>query len=194
MRREADLPVHLSEHDVRRYREGDLSGTELVDVLDHIAACSFCCGLAGSGEEQRASALKFVAAVTKLAPELNHLTYDQKAGFVDQTLSADQRRIAASHLRYCTDCALEVKRLHELKSELGASTRGGLWGRLGQRWNGLFGMKAVLALAGVVACAVLLVRQEPKGHEIALPAPAASATMAERKTANPSPPGSAIVR
>ena len=165
---EENLPVHLSGVDLSRYRSRELSGPEMVRLFDHIAGCEDCRERVATLEERQASARAFVAAVAERVPPSKHLTYRQKAGLVDQTLARNESDAVTNHIRYCTDCAVEVRNLEHLKAELGfAVGKTAIRQPFRESWRAAFDWRMALAAAGAVAAAIVLIYGVPKRGEVA---------------------------
>ncbi|HEU4752349.1 MAG TPA: zf-HC2 domain-containing protein [Armatimonadota bacterium] len=108
------MAPHLEEETLRRYRERQLPGPELLEADEHLAACDAC-------RERLLAPERLAAGVSALRADLQpaeafHPEFDQLAGFVDDTLDAVDREIMAAHLEDCEACAAEIRELRAFKA------------------------------------------------------------------------------
>lgn len=74
---------------------------------------------------------------------MKHLTEHQVAGFLDQALPPDERRLVEEHLEACADCRREMVALHRTLAELPSGSR--------TRWSRRWWISGVAAAAAVLA-------------------------------------------
>src|SRR6185436_8803869 len=131
---------------------------ELVAAMDHIARCDSCL-------EKFKPGLRIRAADDALRSDLKadqqgsqHLTYEESAGFVDDSLSAAERVIVENHLDLCSDCATEIADLRAFRAEMttypdavrapsGVTQRSSVWGA--------FALRLPLRVAAVASVVLL---------------------------------------
>src|SRR5438445_4142619 len=111
------MSEHLSQSHIDRYRERQLSPTELLSVDDHIAACADCRGVLERAAAGSESAGPDVADRSRI-PDIGHLTYDQFAAYVDRTLAQEERETLDRHLSECRSCAAELEDLTGFRATL----------------------------------------------------------------------------
>jgi hypothetical protein len=145
---------HLSDAQIRAYREQTLAAAELLEISDHSAGCQACRVRMASPVERRTQVR---AIQSLLEAQTAHPTYDEVAGYVDGQLSDEAAERVEIHARECQSCASDLDDLRMLRAELEAeSARRKPWYRLAwfssrPIWQGS------LALAGGVACLLLIV-------------------------------------
>jgi hypothetical protein len=99
------LIEHLSQQQVEGYRQQRLAAAELIGVDDHLAACAACRQRLEAALPATTVSLYSdwqAAAETLPAP---HLTFEQIAAHIDETLSSTERQFVADHLVSCAQCA-----------------------------------------------------------------------------------------
>src|SRR2546423_303380 len=85
--------------------------------MNHIATCETC-------RDQVASERRTRAAVESLQTDLrspghtDHLTYEELAASVDDSLSPADREVLESHVEMCSRCAAELADLRAFKAEM----------------------------------------------------------------------------
>ena len=112
---------HISDNLWNRYREGQLTVTELVQFDAHLQECGACQNRLADDEHVAGSFAALRSDVAGLAED--HLSYEQLAAYVDRQLNATDRTIVETHLQTCTTCALEVEDLREFQPELETPTK-----------------------------------------------------------------------
>ncbi len=110
---------HISQEDIERYRQGNLSITELLAIDDHIASCRTCRLRGGNGQIKKVYQTwrKFLHPKTTL---LTHLTYEQLCLYVDGKLTVIDRKMIDAHLETCVRCKEELQDLTEFKTTMAA--------------------------------------------------------------------------
>lgn len=113
------LSEHLSDQQIRGYRQGSLAPAEVLAVGDHLALCAACRIELSNGDQLRRA---FVAVSTDLqtAPDREpvHLTPELLAAYIDEQLDEVNRAIANRHLARCAECQAETFDLRGLRSML----------------------------------------------------------------------------
>ena len=112
---------HISDNLWNRYREGQLTVTELVQFDAHLQECGACQNRLADDEHVAGSFAALRSDVAGLAED--HLSYEQLAAYVDRQLYATDRTIVETHLQTCTTCAMEVEELQEFQQELETPTK-----------------------------------------------------------------------
>lgn len=108
---------HLTTDTIQRYQRRTLTGAERLALDDHLATCDACRGqLARGGDLVSAFTMLSVAPVAAPA----HLSYEELAAYVDETLAAAERVRLQQHLDQCAPCAAELQDLLALKAHLAA--------------------------------------------------------------------------
>ena len=109
---------HLSDEDIGRYRDRMMAPTESLAANSHLAACEECYRRFDRdylGEAFRLAQTDLLSAET--ATE-DHISYDERAAFVDGRLSQQDREILESHLEVCPRCETDVEDLRRVKTTL----------------------------------------------------------------------------
>jgi len=162
---------HLSENDISRYCNGQLSPDEILSLDDHLGRCRSCQVVIGDDSERT-----LVQIMTALEAETDfeedHLPYEQMAGYVDDDLTDVDREIVKSHLAFCSSCNAEVQDLLAMKARLAAlpgtepRAPSSLWTRLVTLWQlppirmPVQAAAAVLLVMVIVWLAVLYSRRQ----------------------------------
>jgi Putative zinc-finger len=149
------MTAHLSDGQIRGYRERSLAAAELLDVSEHVGACEVCRARIASPDEVDAG-VQTLRLALGAATGSSHLSYEEIAGYVDGKMGADEKGVLEAHAATCRSCADDLYEIRMLRSELAAprvvdkssSSWAGIW-RAVENWKG------ALALAGAV-CALLL--------------------------------------
>src|SRR5215472_12523099 len=120
--------MHLTQKEVEDYFRQNLSTAELLTVSAHLGECESCRReLEGSVNGD----LAFFALRSEVFGEAGealsaaagpaHVTESELAGYIDGTLSTDDRQMVADHLIACERCTLAIDDLSIFKGELAAS-------------------------------------------------------------------------
>jgi hypothetical protein len=160
------LSEHLAAHLIGRYSRRELSPAELLRVDEHLSSCETC--RANAEDPPRdgdiLASLHANLQADRHAAEAEHLTYEQIAALVDDSLGAAERELAGAHLDLCQPCRAELDDLRAFHSSL-AGSRSGLVS-IGQRsalarqrpvFRHLFDVPFPLQLAAVTVLAVSLI-------------------------------------
>jgi len=168
------MSLHLSEQDLKRYRNRDLSPADTLALDDHLRDCVSCQTAAREHPEIQNA---FELVLTRLQADAeggeSHLLYQEIADYVDNTLSDVEREIADGHLDYCQNCKVEVEDLDRARARLSLlpdklySPRQipSLWQRLAALWQ-LPSIRipaqaaAVIVLVALIAWAVISYSQK----------------------------------
>jgi hypothetical protein len=113
--------MHLTTATLRGYREKRLAPARLLAADEHLAECEEC-REALLDHEGGAAADDIIDA---LISEDEHLGYDALEGWVDDTLSPQERRAASGHLQQCARCASDLADLRGMAAALPATVRAG---------------------------------------------------------------------
>src|SRR5262245_40643843 len=109
---------HLSVQLIERYQRRALSGAELLDADDHLAACEMCRQRLGDEPRERAAANSLRS---ELAPtEITHLGYERLEAYVEGGLDPIDREIADSHMNLCAQCDAEMNELRAFAARMAA--------------------------------------------------------------------------
>lgn len=117
------MSEHLTPENLEGYRQSALPPLELLAVDDHLAACEQCrLRLAGVAS---APALNDVWQTLRLqlhpsAEQIEHLSYEQLAAYVDEQLDGTDRQTVNQHLESCEMCAAELQDLRAFRMEVQA--------------------------------------------------------------------------
>lgn len=170
------MTPHLSDEQLRAYRERVLAARDLLEISEHLGGCESCRARVAAPEKV-ASAVRMVKAALRTEAEGVHPGYDEIEAYVDGKLDTSKRSGIEAHTRDCRPCAATLKELGDLRHELEASfARPKPAVRPSQFWSGLFGWKWALAGAGAAGILVAVVltrtpaRQEQTVAQITRPA------------------------
>lgn len=111
------LSEHLTAGQIDAANKRSAPPAELLAALDHLAACEAC-------REKFDSAHKIHAAFEALREDLrqqpynNHLSFEELAGYVDDSLIQADREAVDSHIDLCSSCAAEAADLRAFKAEM----------------------------------------------------------------------------
>lgn len=111
------MSAHLTSRQIEDLKGRVASPPELLAIMNHVSSCEAC-------RSQLASEQKTGAAVEALRADLskqvtvNHPTYEELAGCVDESLGETDRIILESHLETCLSCARELADLRAFKAEM----------------------------------------------------------------------------
>src|SRR5437763_3082977 len=108
---------HLSDEQIRRYRERSASDPELLEVSEHIGGCEACRTRLASPDELAAGARAFRSAIRAEAGPV-HVSYDALEGYVDGTMSSGDRLELEAHVRDCASCESDLDGIWAVRREL----------------------------------------------------------------------------
>jgi hypothetical protein len=158
---------HLSAETVEHYRERMMPPAELLAADDHLATCEACRGRVAEGErvaDMFAALRSNMSSSASSLPE--HLTYEQLAAYVDESLNETERALADKHLQLCALCDAEMRDLEGFKATIlpqvaaqrearSISQLSGKRSQIGWR-EAIFGWVAAPRWAGAMAIAAIL--------------------------------------
>jgi predicted anti-sigma-YlaC factor YlaD len=113
---ERALSEHLTAGQIEATNKRSAPPAELLASLDHLAACESC-------RERFDYRNKIHMAFETLREDLrrqpyNHLSFEELAGYVDDSLTQADREIVDSHIDLCSSCAAEAADLRAFKAEM----------------------------------------------------------------------------
>ncbi len=155
--------THLSTPDLQRFRQGTMAVATLLEVDRHLAACAECARrLVGESELGETLALLQAELAEAESQACAYFTFEQKAAYVNDELSAQELTLAALHLEICPECHLEIEELRVLRARLplqreyAPPTVPTLWERLRALWE-LPALRWPLQGLGIAAAMVLVI-------------------------------------
>jgi hypothetical protein len=107
--------AHLTEREIQRFRERELTVSELSEFDAHIARCVQCRQQLVTGDVVH-PLLRAIDVGARCEPQ--HLTREQLWGYVEGTHHAIDREIIASHIHGCEPCAAEVQDLRGFNAQM----------------------------------------------------------------------------
>lgn len=110
------LSEHLTARQIEELKARAASPSDLLSAMNHLASCKPC-------REQLSSERKTRAGVESLQSDLRrqharHLSYEEMAACVDDSLSPADRVVLESHAEICSSCAVELADLRAFKAEM----------------------------------------------------------------------------
>lgn len=119
---------HLNQRQFEGYRRRQLEVAELLSVCDHLDACEACRRRAGGAVEGDAAFFSLRTDIFGEAAEGSaahaarvHLTAEETAAYVEETLSGELRQTASDHLSSCEHCSFSVADLRTFRDEVAPS-------------------------------------------------------------------------
>ena len=109
---------HVTEQDVKDFRENKLGPDELMRLDDHLASCDSCRDRISATVE----AATAVGAFARAAQPEGHLSYRQLEGYVDGHLSADELTLVRDHIAACKECSDEANEFRQLTPTIHITT------------------------------------------------------------------------
>jgi hypothetical protein len=175
------MTPHLTEEQVRLYRERSLAAADLLGASSHVAECEPCrARITSTGElHARVAAFRRVLDTQTVVPV--HLTYDAIAAYVDGQQSGQQAEHSEAHARECPLCANDIAQMQALKSEIHAEHKtSNRLERIADFARSILSWKGSLALAGAAACVLfaLFLVQPRDGRNISRQATASPVQIA----------------
>ena len=111
--------AHLSPEQIERYQNDALRPEEIVDTYTHLDACETCRALATANTSRPVALAGLQAEVIKHSwEETEHLTEEQQAGYVDETLDRISLQIVEGHLGMCAQCVEDIRQLRAFRAML----------------------------------------------------------------------------
>ena len=113
------MSPHLSERDLRRYHDRELSPGEILALDDHLENCRSCQAQVRARPETQDAAQRSITGMdSETDLETAHLLYQEMADYVDNRTSEIDREIIDSHLELCQNCRVEMRDLAALKTRV----------------------------------------------------------------------------
>ena len=112
---------HLSDSEMRRYRERAMEADELVPASDHLLSCPEC-SERSSGPDLK-GVYSFVRSSLETSPD-DHLLFEQLAGYSDNALDAHEREAVERHLVACEECEADVDGFLDLSALMSTREEG----------------------------------------------------------------------
>src|SRR5580658_10232264 len=127
------MPDHLSEQQIARYCERQVSPEELLRVDDHVSQCPACrarlatsfdmrAGSEGATSSQMAGS-RDDSAYPRGSVRLEHVSYEQMEAFIDGKSTHAEHEAVQAHVDACRHCAGELRDMSDFKAELTASRK-----------------------------------------------------------------------
>ena len=176
------MSPHLSEQDLTRYHDRQLSPGEILALDDHLQNCRSCqTEIRVLKETQEAPQRRIAGLQTENFLETAHLLYQEMADYVDNRSSEIDCEIFDSHLEFCRSCRVEIQDLAALKTRLDRLPRAKYASvqapATARRWAGWWQLPAIripalAALLLVVLTAGILFMRSRRQPEVAQSQPA----------------------
>jgi Putative zinc-finger len=109
---------HLSPIQIEDWRQRRLAPNELLRADDHLADCEECRQRIETALSRGAGEMALYAQLSAEAVALPHLSFEQRAGYVDGLLTGDERQMVKDHLVACARCAMVVDDLRAFRNEI----------------------------------------------------------------------------
>ena len=114
-----NMSVHLDSHALELFIAHKLAPDELLRAARHVGVCQSCRERIGHAERTGVRIENLRTELRRdLKPIEQHLDYEQLEAYVDDTLGAVGREIAANHLAICRPCAREAQELESFREDL----------------------------------------------------------------------------
>ncbi|HEV2664850.1 MAG TPA: zf-HC2 domain-containing protein, partial [Blastocatellia bacterium] len=110
------MTEHLSPVQIEDWRRRRLAPHELLRADDHLAGCVECRQRIESALSQGAGEMALYAQMSADADASSHLSFEQRAGYVDGLLTGDERQMVKDHLVACARCATVVDDLRAFRN------------------------------------------------------------------------------
>jgi anti-sigma factor RsiW len=152
------MSAHLSDEQIRSFRDRSLASADLLRVSSHIADCEVCRARIASPQELRNQINRLRSVIRAESAVPLHISYEDIAAHVDDQLDESEAEGVAQHARECEACAANIAELRTLKQNLeNRRTSGGRSNWLGDFRHSMLSWRGGLALAGSVALAIVVV-------------------------------------
>jgi len=151
------MRTHLTDEQIRSFRDRSVSGADLLRVSSHIADCEVCRARIASQEELGTEISRLRSAMRACAAVPLHTNYEDLAALVDGQLDDSDAEVVARHARECEACAADIERLRALKQSLENPRAAERSRWLDGFWPFMLGWKRGLALATSVGVALAVV-------------------------------------
>lgn len=150
------MTTHLSDEQIRAYRERSLGAAELIEASQHIGGCESCRARLAPRDEMTGRVIQVQATLAKI--DSAHLSYDELEAYVDGVMEAADRETLEAHTRGCRPCAEDLAEIQSLRRELPVSpSNRARRPRRAEFWSTLLGWRGGLALAAAACAAVAVV-------------------------------------
>lgn len=116
------MTAHLSEQDIRFYRNRSLAPKDLLRASNHLAQCEECRGRVISAREAQTAVHTVRRGVESEGISSTHLSYEDIEACVDETLVEAEILRVQDHVHRCEQCASETRQINLLKHEVEART------------------------------------------------------------------------
>ncbi len=188
------MTAHLSDEQIRAYRERSMAAAELLDVSEHVGGCEACRARVASPAELEAGTRNLRVALEAEARS-THLDYDYIAAYVDGKMNVEDRGAVEAHTSKCRSCADDLYELRMLRIELEAPRAiekpAGSWAGL---WRAVRNWKGSLAMAAAVAALLLFVLLRAPERQNAKLAQNGQPSASGSSTPVPTPQTGSIIR
>lgn len=111
------MSAHLTARQLEGLDRRSASPSELLAAMTHIASCEACREQLSSEQKTRTAVESFKAGFRGQARS-NHLSYEELAACVDDSLSPADLEVLESHAGICSHCAAELADLRAFKAEM----------------------------------------------------------------------------
>ncbi|HTD23963.1 MAG TPA: hypothetical protein VK738_15000 [Terriglobales bacterium] len=115
---------HLTEEELRRYRQRSMSPAALLAADDHLAECGDCRESLGRMEKGTSRDATLWRAFTGSEPPgSRHLSHDELVAFAEDDWNSADRQQITEHLRVCTQCREDAEDLKSFRDDLARPAR-----------------------------------------------------------------------
>jgi len=125
---------HLTKEELKSYADRVLRPDDLLAVDDHLDSCPECMRLV-EGNNSPGSKSSLVAEILELE-EIEHLTFEQLASYVDKQADKIERSIIELHLNDCDGCRSDVAEMAALRDQITIPDRAPAETSAPRRWFG----------------------------------------------------------
>jgi hypothetical protein len=116
------LSEHLTPTQIEGYCRHKLSAIELLSVSNHLNVCEACSlqveGVLGGDAAFFRLRSEVIAEMVSLPGERGHLTFEETAGYVDETIAGEELQIVKDHLTDCEQCEMAVSDLRAFREQI----------------------------------------------------------------------------
>jgi len=125
---------HLTKEEFSSYVQRGLQSVDLLAVDDHLGSCSQCMRLfeAHNSSHPKTSLVEGMLG----SVEVEHLTFEQLADYVDKQSDEIDKSIIELHLKDCDVCRSDVAEMAALRDEIAAADRAPIQTVHPVRWSG----------------------------------------------------------
>lgn len=140
---------HLTKEEFRSYVRRELRPDDILAVDDHLDSCPECMRLV-EGSNSPGSKSSLVAEILELE-EIEHLTFEQLASYVDKQADKIERSIIELHLNDCDGCRADVAEMAALRDQIATADRAPAEIARPVRW---FGWKVLVPAFGLLVLGI----------------------------------------